>query len=69
MDEESAEKMFQLLSNKMAPGGRMAFWNLYNDRLPSKDISSLKYLSDLSQRLYLQDRAWPFQSFHVVEKS
>ena len=68
MDEKSGHELFKLLSAKMAPGARMAFWNLYNDRLPNPG-SSLKLLPELSQDLYFQDRVWFYKSFCVCEMS
>jgi len=67
MDKKSADKMFHMLSQKMAIGGCMVFWNLYNDRQPN-ETSSLKILSKLSQDLHSQDKIWFYKSFHVVEK-
>ena len=68
MSKESSDEMFDKLSQKVATGGRIAYWNLYNDRQPT-ETSSLVVLSQLSQQLYLQDRIWFYKSFHIVEKA
>ena len=67
MSDENSASLMIMLSTKMPPGGRIAFWNLYNDRLPPKDNPNILFLEDLSQKLYKEDRVFFYKAFCVIQ--
>ncbi len=70
MSGEAAEAIFTLLAKSVAPGGRLAFWNLYIHRLPSKTLlegGKVTHLKKLSEQLHQIDRAFFYSEFHVVQ--
>ena len=64
MSDENSAALMIMLSTKMPPGGQIAFWNLYNNRLPPKDNL---FLEDLSQKLYKEDRVLFYKAFCVIQ--
>lgn len=69
MSVEDADKVFSAVSNRMSPGGRLAYWNLYNDRLPSQNIvHNIQPLTKLSRELYKKDRMFFYSMFWILEK-
>ena len=70
MSVEAAEATFALLAKSMAPGGRLAFWNLFNHRLPSRELlerGKMTHLKELSEELHQIDRVFFYSAFHVVQ--
>lgn len=70
MSEEAAEATFALLAKSVAPGGRLAFWNLYLHRLPSKTLTEggkVTHLKELSEQLHQADRAFYYSEFNVLQ--
>ena len=68
MHEEASEAIFTLLAKSVAPGGRVAFWNLFNYRMPSKSLlqGKMTYLEELSDQLHQVDRAFFYSAFRVL---
>ena len=69
MSEEDAEATFTLLANSISSGGRVAFWNLFNHRLPSQLLlrgGKMTYLEELSKQLHHMDRLFFYSAFRVV---
>lgn len=68
MSQESADVLFDKIATRVASGGRIAFWECFNQRLPSSE--SLKQrvcrLEDVSDRLCQEDRYCCFE-IHVME--
>src|SRR5690606_22953914 len=56
-----------VLGERMRPGGRIAFWNLFVDRRVPQDHPTLNRLEDLSTKLWDRDRSWFYRAFHVAE--
>ena len=70
MSGEAAEATFALLVKSVAPGGRLAFWNLFIHRLPSKTLleeGKVTHLKELSEQLHQVDRVFFYSEFHVVQ--
>lgn len=70
MSVEAAEATFALLAKSVASGGRLAFWNLFNHRLPSKELlerGKMTHLKELSEKLHQIDRVFFYSAFHVLQ--
>ena len=67
MSDENSAALMTMLITKMPPGGRIAFWNLYNDRLPPKDNPNILFLQDLSQELHKEDRVLFYKAFYIIQ--
>ena len=68
MSTEAADSLFQLLAKSMAPGDRIAYWELYIPRHPSQSLSDqLVYLKQLSEELTMEDRVFHYSAFKVLE--
>lgn len=59
---EHCDGLFKLISQKLAPNGRLAFWSLFVDRFPP---DSLKLTRVTPQAL---DRLWLYKDFQVYSK-
>lgn len=68
MSQESADVLFEKLASQVASGGRMAFWEYLNPRLPSTERlkQRLCRLEDVSNKLCQEDRFFAYE-FHVIE--
>ncbi len=64
MSIEHSEKLFNLLNQKLSPGGRIGYWTLLVDR----KTKQLKKLQPLSDELAKQDRLFFYSSYNVYEK-
>ena len=70
MSKEAAEATLALLGKLVAPGGRLAFWDLFNHRLPSKELlerGKMTHLKELSEQLHQIDRVFYYSAFHVMQ--
>lgn len=69
MSPELSGSVFALLSERLRPGGRIAWWNLLVPRsVPPELQPSLRPLPELSEQLWAEDRSWFYRAFHVAEK-
>lgn len=63
MSDEKAQSLFSLISSRLTPGGRIAFWNLFVPREPKLESLNLKTrTSDVDSVCF-------YESFKVAEKS
>ena len=67
MSEDQTIKFLNHISNYFASKGRIAFWNLYNQRSSNNKISKLKTLEKISKELYNKDKVWFYTDFFVEE--
>jgi S-adenosylmethionine-diacylglycerol 3-amino-3-carboxypropyl transferase len=68
MSDENSASLLAQLANRAAPGARFAYWNMMVPRhgtalLPTR----LRALSELSERLFLADKAFFYRDFVVEE--
>lgn len=68
MSSTDSRDLFSLMSQKISSGGRLAYWNLYNDRFPDTDNSRLTILEDTSQELQKIDRVFFFKFYVCYNK-
>ena len=70
MSQESADNVFDMLAANMNSGGRIAYWELFNPRSPTRSSGQerckLCEPESKSETLRRQDRTLWF-SFHVLE--
>jgi S-adenosylmethionine-diacylglycerol 3-amino-3-carboxypropyl transferase len=65
---DDADHLFERLARVIAPGGRIAYWNLLVPRRSPPSLGGrLQPLSRLARALWQRDRAWFYGSFHVEE--
>lgn len=63
-----ADHLFERLGRAIAPGGRIAYWNLLVPRRSPPSLRGrLQPLSRLARALWQRDRAWFYGGFHVEE--
>ena len=68
MSSEASEAVFAALADKMAVGGRLAYWNLFTPRHPSPALQpKLTHLKQLSADLHKTDRVFYYSEFCVVQ--
>ena len=70
MSEKASEATFALLATSAAPGCRVAFWSLFNHRLPSKSLlqsGKMTHLKALSEQLHQVDRVFFYSEFNVLQ--
>ena len=68
MDEELFKKVSENLLRKASPKARLAYWNMLVPRSIAKIFPDrVKHLEDLSNKLFLKDKAFFYQSFEVDE--
>ena len=65
LDQGTTNALLGQLAGALAPGGRIAFWELYNDRSPV--VPALSLLPVLSDRLAASDRCFQYGAFRVLE--
>ena len=68
MSVENTERFFSVLSDNMAVGARVVYWQLFLHRQPQK-CPSLQYLSQLSKELHKKDRVPFYPEVYVYEKT
>jgi S-adenosylmethionine-diacylglycerol 3-amino-3-carboxypropyl transferase len=70
MTPELNHAVFELLSQRLRPGGRIAWWNLLVPRSVPEDLQgTLHPLNELSNRLWREDRSWFYRAFHVAQRT
>ena len=70
MTPELNHAVFSLLAARLRPGGRVAWWNLLVPRTVPTDLQDeLRPLTELSTRLWEQDRSWFYRAFHVAQRA
>jgi S-adenosylmethionine-diacylglycerol 3-amino-3-carboxypropyl transferase len=70
VSEDDCNAMFHLLVDKIRPGGRVAYWNLFTPRSPPDILlkkQQLRSLSEVESQLHRKDRAYFYSAFHVEE--
>ena len=68
LSAEATETLVGRLGERMRKGGRIAWWSLLVPRpQPSSLSGKLRSLSEDAERLFRQDRAWFYRSFHIGE--
>ena len=68
MSGENYHRLLERLVRSGRPGGRMAYWNMLAPRRrPVAMADRLRPLTDLSTRLFLQDKAFFYSDFVVEE--
>jgi S-adenosylmethionine:diacylglycerol 3-amino-3-carboxypropyl transferase len=68
MSAENTERLLGKLAARSRPGGRVAYWNMLVPRSrPESLAAKLRPLTDLSDRLFKQDKAWFYSRFVVEE--
>jgi S-adenosylmethionine-diacylglycerol 3-amino-3-carboxypropyl transferase len=68
MSPENHHAMLERLITASRPGARMAYWNMLAPRSrPEALADRLRPQEELSQRLFLQDKAWFYSRFVVEE--
>jgi len=69
MSEEASDVVFTALADKMAAGGRIAYWNLFVGHYPPPALlqSKLTHLKQLSTELHKTDRVFYYTDFCVLQ--
>jgi len=65
MSPEQTNAIFEYIGTYMASNGRIAYWNLYIDRV--SDTNRIVRLNEISETLKNQDRVWFYKNFHAEE--
>ena len=68
MSQEDSYSLLSRLIKQMSIGGRIVYWNLFNDRFPSSSQKNILLLHDLSQQLQNIDRVC-FYEVYVLQVS
>lgn len=64
--EELCCGICESLASVMAPGGRIAYWELLNTRPAPSSV--FHYHEKLSKELHAEDRVFYYKSFNVYER-
>ena len=69
MSQEATGDMFLVLADHMETGGRIAFWDMIECRVPSSTAVNEKFrwLDEEAARLHQQDRVFWYLAFHIAE--
>ena len=68
MSSENTQKLLEEIHQSSNTGARIAYWNMLAPRESDATLSSkLKKISDLSEELFLQDKAFFYSKFVVEE--
>jgi hypothetical protein len=68
MSEENTARLLGELAASTRPGGRLAYWNMLAPRSrPDALADCLRPLTDLAEKLFLQDKAFFYSRFVVEE--
>ena len=69
MSQEAADGMLLDLADHMETGGRIAFWDMIECRVPSSTAVNEKFswLDEEATRLHQQDRVFWYSAFHIAE--
>lgn len=69
MSPEETRRQLERLSRALAPGGRLAYWNMLAPRRRPDDMARLlRPLPELSDRLFAADKAFFYSAFVVEER-
>jgi S-adenosylmethionine-diacylglycerol 3-amino-3-carboxypropyl transferase len=67
---EHMNKLFALIESRLAPEGRVGYWNCFVERKPElSQASRLRKLEKLSGELTAADRLWFYRDFNVYARS
>ena len=73
LSDEAADSLFEVVGERLRPGGRLCFWNLLVPREVRRASGTararMRPLRDLASKLHARDRAWLYRAFHVEEVS
>ena len=69
MSQEATGDMLLVLADIMETGGRIAFWDMIECRVPSSTAVNEKFrwLDEEAARLHQQDRVFWYSTFHIAE--
>lgn len=68
LSEDGTTSLLRTIAQHARPGGRLAYWNMLAPRqAPSSLHDKIRPLSDLSSRLFAQDKAFFYSAFIVEE--
>ena len=69
MSQEATDDILLVLADHMATGGRIAFWDMIECRVPSSTAVNEKFtwLDEEAARLHQQDRVFWYSAFHIAE--
>lgn len=69
MDSELFKKTAATILSKANKGSRLVYWNMLAERIISQQFTEeLKHLTALSEKLFLEDKAFFYSSLHIEEK-
>jgi S-adenosylmethionine-diacylglycerol 3-amino-3-carboxypropyl transferase len=68
MDMETFKATAGKLVSSLAPGGRLAYWNLMVPRRVSEHIAAMQYRQELSENLSEADKGFFYNRFIIDEK-
>lgn len=66
MSEENSDALFLLFAQKMASGGRLAYWELFVTHRPPAGPQFI-FHEELSKELHQIDRVFSYKSFNICE--
>lgn len=70
LDVETFTDLSKQILNRSNPKARIAYWNMLVDRKISRILpSEVTYLKELSENLFLKDKAFLYKAFIVEEKT
>ena len=69
MSQEAADDILLVLANHMVTGGRIAFWDFLQCRVPSSTAvkEMFKWLDEEAAGLHQQGRMFWYSAFHIAE--
>ena len=69
LSEDATAELLGLLSSRLRPGGRVAYWNLLVERsLRGSRVGRLTALREQSRALWRDDRVFFYRDFHIDEE-
>ena len=69
MSPDEYRRQLERLCRALAPGGRLAYWNMLAPRRrPEAMADQLRPLTELAARLHLEDKAFFYSAFVVEER-
>ena len=69
MSQEATDGMLLVLADHVETGGRIAFWDMIECRVPSSTAVNEKFrwLDEEATRLHQEDRVFWYSAFHIAE--
>jgi len=67
MNNDEFISHLELIAEKGTMGNRVAFWNMMADREIPENMDSFRYNSELSEKLFSEDKAFFYKRFIVCE--